>query len=282
MKYYIIIPAYNEAAYIRQTLQSVAKQTVLPSQVVVVNDNSTDETGNIVADFIREYEWLRLVNKTSDNIHMPGSKVIQAFMTGYETIDEDYDIIVKLDADLILPPDYFEKIITAFKQDPKTGMAGGFAYIEKNGEWILENLTDKDHIRGAFKAYRKECFLQIGKLKPAMGWDTVDELLAKYYGWKVTTIEALKVKHLKPTGASYTKAARYKQGEAFYTLGYGFMITAIASAKLAMRKKKPLLFFDYINGFIKAKNTKREMLVTGEQADFIKKHRWDRMKAKLF
>ena len=282
MKYYIIIPAYNEAAYIRQTLQSVAKQTVLPSQVVVVNDNSTDETGNIVADFIREYEWLRLVNKTSDNIHMPGSKVIQAFMTGYETIDEDYDIIVKLDADLILPPDYFEKIITAFKQDPKTGMAGGFAYIEKNGEWILENLTDKDHIRGAFKAYRKECFLQIGKLKPAMGWDTVDELLAKYYGWKVTTIEALKVKHLKPTGASYTKAARYKQGEAFYTLGYGFMITAIASAKLAMRKKKPLLFFDYINGFIKAKKTKREMLVTGEQADFIKKHRWDRMKAKLF
>jgi hypothetical protein len=33
-------------------------------------------------------------------------------------------------------------------------MAGGFAYIEKM-ERILENLTDKDHIRGAFKAYRK-------------------------------------------------------------------------------------------------------------------------------
>ncbi len=181
-----------------------------------------------------------------------------------------------------MPPDYFEKIIAAFKQDSKTGMAGGFAYIEKNGEWILESLTDKDHIRGAFKAYRKECFLQIGKLKPAMGWDTVDELLAKYYGWKVTTIEALKVKHLKPTGASYNKAARYKQGEAFYTLGYGFMITAIASAKLAMRKKKPLLFFDYINGFIKAQKTKREMLVSPEQADFIKKYRWNRMKAKLF
>ncbi len=94
MKYYIIIPAYNEAAYIRQTLQSVAKQTILPSQVVVVNDNSTDDTGNIVSDFIKQYNWLKLVNKTSDNIHMPGIKVIQAFTTGYETIDEDYDIIV--------------------------------------------------------------------------------------------------------------------------------------------------------------------------------------------
>lgn len=282
MKYYIIIPAYNEAAYIRQTLQSVAKQTVLPSQVVVVNDNSTDGTGDIVSAFIRDHKWLRLVNKTSGDIHMPGSKVIQAFMTGYETIDEDYDIIVKLDADLILPPDYFEKVIATFKQDSKTGMAGGFAYIEKNGEWILENLTDKDHIRGAFKAYRKECFLQIGKLKPAMGWDTVDELLAKYYGWKVTTIEALKVKHLKPTGASYTKAARYKQGEAFYALGYGFIITAIASAKLALRKKKPFLFFDYISGFTKAKKANKSMLVTPEQAKYIKNYRWKMMKEKLF
>jgi hypothetical protein len=34
-------------------------------------------------------------------------------------------------------------------------MAGGFAYIEKNGEWILENLTDKDHIRGALKRTAK-------------------------------------------------------------------------------------------------------------------------------
>jgi hypothetical protein len=29
-------------------------------------------------------------------------------------------------------------------------MAGGFLY-RKNGDWILENLTDKDHIRGALK-----------------------------------------------------------------------------------------------------------------------------------
>jgi hypothetical protein len=37
---------------------------------------------------------------------------------------------------------------------------------------------------------------------------------------------------LKPTGANYNKTARYKQGEAFY-FGIRFIITAIASAKLA-------------------------------------------------
>jgi glycosyltransferase involved in cell wall biosynthesis len=281
MKYYLIIPAHNEADFIALTLKSIVSQTVAPTKVVVVNDNSTDETAVIVNDFIKKHRYISLINKTSEAIHMPGSKVIQAFHKGFETIDSQYDIIVKLDADLILPDNYFEIILDHFKRDSKIGMVGGFAYIEKNSEWILENLTDKDHIRGAFKAYRKECFLQIGNLKPAMGWDTVDELLCKFYGWRVVTDSNLKVKHLKPTGANYNKTARFKQGEAFYTLGYGFFITAIASVKLAFLKGKPLLFFDYIQGFWRAKLNHKPLLVTKEQAKFIRNYRWKKMKDKV-
>lgn len=282
MNYYIIIPAYNEEAFIALTLQSLVEQTVLPTKIVVVNDNSTDKTAEIVTAFAKEHSFISLVNKTSNAIHLPGSKVIQAFQKGFETLDENYDFIVKTDADLIFPSNYFETIISHFKSDDKIGMTGGYAYIEKNGKWILENLTDKDHIRGAFKAYRKECFLQIGGLKPAMGWDTVDELLAHFYGWKVITDSSLIVKHLKPTGANYNKAARFKQGESFYTLGYGFLITTIASAKLALMKKKPLLFLDYLQGFWKAKKSKTPFLVTKEQAKFIRKYRLQKMKKKLF
>lgn len=282
MNYYIVIPAHNEEAFISLTLQSLISQTHLPKKVVVVNDNSTDKTGEIVLAFAKENPFITLVDKTSSAIHLPGSKVIQAFHKGFESLDDNYDVIVKLDADLILPHNYFETIIRHFEKDPAIGMAGGFAYIEKNGEWILENLTDKNHIRGAFKAYRKECFKQIGNLKPAMGWDTVDELLSKFYNWKVITDDSLIVKHLKPTGANYNKTARYKQGEAFYTLGYGFAITAIASAKLAMMKKKPSLFIDYIKGFWKAKSARTPLLVTAEQAKFIRNYRLKKMKEKLF
>ena len=282
MNLYIIIPAHNEEKFIGLTLQSILNQTTKPQKVVVVNDNSTDTTESIVNEFIQKESSISLINSVSTATHLPGSKVIQAFHKGFETLDSNYDIIVKLDADLILPINYFETIISHFKKDQKTGMVGGFAYIEKNGHWILENLTDKDHIRGAFKAYRKECFLQIGNLKPAMGWDTVDELLCKFYGWKVITDENLKVKHLKPTGANYNKSSRYKQGEAFYTLGYGFLITTIASAKLALMKKKPLLFFDYIKGFWKAKMANKPLLVTNEQAKFIRSYRLQKMKEKLF
>ena len=282
MKYYIIIPAHNEAQFIALTLNSLLSQTALPSKIVVVNDNSTDETASILEDFAAKHNIISFVNTTSEAIHLPGSKVIRAFQKGFETVDADFDIIVKLDADLILPHNYFETILSIFQSDNSIGMAGGFAYIEKNNDWILENLTDKDHIRGAFKAFRKACFEDIGGLKPAMGWDTVDELLAKYYGWKVVTDENLKVKHLKPTGANYNKTARYKQGEAFYTLGYGFFITAIASLKLALMKKKPLLFLDYMQGFWKAKLNKTPLLVTNEQAAFIRNYRWKKMKQKLW
>ncbi|HEX8270697.1 MAG TPA: glycosyltransferase [Flavobacterium sp.] len=281
MRYSIVIPAHNEEAFIGLTLGSVAAQTVLPDQVVVVDDNSVDRTAETVQQLALKYNWLSLVNSTSEAVHLPGTKVINAFNKGFERIVPGYDVIVKLDADLILPPSYFEAILNIFKADEKVGMAGGFASIERNGEWILENLTDKDHIRGAFKAYRKDCFENIGGLKPAMGWDTVDELLAKFYGWKVVTVPDLMVKHLKPTGANYNKAARYKQGEAFYSLGYGFVITAIASAKLAMMKRKPLLFVDYIRGFLKAKTTKKPLLVTEDQARFIRKYRFKKIREKL-
>jgi cellulose synthase/poly-beta-1,6-N-acetylglucosamine synthase-like glycosyltransferase len=298
MDYYIVIPAHNEEKYISKTLQSLVSQTILPKKVVVVNDNSTDRTANIIIDFAKNHSFITLVDTTSDTIHLPGSKVIRAFYKGFEILDDQYDIIVKLDADLILPNNYFETIIGHFENDSAIGMAGGFAYIEnkikKNQfernskqnietetEWVLENLTNKDHIRGAFKAYRKACFQQIGGLKPAMGWDTVDELLCRFYNWNIITDATLKVKHLKPTGVNYNKTARYKQGEAFYSLGYGFLITAIASAKLAIMKKKPLLFIDYIKGFWKAKMNNTPLLVTTEQAQFIRAHRWNKIKEKL-
>jgi glycosyltransferase involved in cell wall biosynthesis len=281
MTYILIIPAYNEEQFIALTLQSILDQTILPKKVIIVNDNSTDKTAEIVADFAVKHSFFSLLNTSSTAVHLPGSKVINAFNKGLEIIEDDYDFIVKLDADLILPKNYFKTIIKHFQSDTNIGMVGGFAYIEKNGDWILENLTDKDHIRGAFKAYRKECFIEIGKLKPAMGWDTVDELLCRFYGWKIKTDETLKVKHLKPTGANYNKSARYKQGEAFYKLGYGFLITAIAAAKLALKKKKPLLFIDYMVGFWKAKSSNMPLLVTKEQAQFIRKYRWQKMKSKI-
>ena len=160
-------------------------------------------------------------------------------------------------------------------------MAGGFCYIKTKGEWKLENLTNKDHIRGALKAYKKECFKQIGGLKSTMGWDTIDELLAQYHDWKIETDSSLHVKHLKPTGASYTKESRSKQGEAFYKMRYGFLLTLIASVKLGTKKKSFMFFLDTIKGYCKALRNKESFSVSEKEGEFIRNLRWKGIKKKL-
>ncbi|WP_299901062.1 glycosyltransferase family 2 protein [uncultured Aquimarina sp.] len=281
MNIYIVIPAHNEELLIGQTLTSLVNQTVLPKKIVVVDDNSTDGTSAKVQKFIDKHPYISLVNTNSSTDHMPGSKVVNAFYQGFKTLDSNYDIISKFDADLIFPKNYLETLIANFKNNHKTGMFGGFCYIQKNDAWVLENLTNKDHIRGALKSYRKACFDAIGGLKPAMGWDTIDELLAQYHNWEIKTDTSLHVKHLKPTGNTYNPKAKYKQGEAFYRMRYGFIITLIASIKLALLKKKPKLIIDYIRGFLNAKNAQQPFLVSASEGTFIRKLRWKKMLSKI-
>jgi len=279
MNFYIIIPAHNEEAFLAQTLQSLTTQTLLPKKIVVVNDHSTDGTQLIIDSFSAKFPFITSITISSEEKHQPGSKIIKAFYKGLELIDESYDILCKFDADLIFPNNYLERISEIFQNNTRCGLAGGFCYIEKDGEWVLENLTNKDHIRGALKAYRKQCFQDMGGLKESMGWDTVDELLAQYHGWEIKTDESLHVKHLKPTGATYSKASKYKQGEAFKKMRYGFLLALIATAKLAVKKRSLTFFFNTITGFIKAKN---EFIVTKEEGKFIRKLRWRNIKKKLF
>ena len=277
----IVIPAHNEEGFIAQTLDSLVNQTLRPKQVVVVNDNSTDSTKKIVQYYLTNHSWISLVNISSSNSHLPGTKIINAFNKGLDVLDTNYDVICKFDADLIFPSNYLEQLANHFNNNDKLGMASGFCYIKKNSTWVLENLTRKDHIRGALKAYRKKCFEQIGKLKPSMGWDTVDELLAKYYNWDILTDESLHVKHLKPTGISYNKDSKFLQGEAMYKMHYGFTITLISALKLAYKKGSFGLFKDYMAGYFKAKKNKLGYLVTADQGAFIRKHRWKGILSKL-
>jgi glycosyltransferase involved in cell wall biosynthesis len=283
MDYYIVIPAHNEALFLNDTLQSVVAQTLLPKKVIIVNDNSTDATETIIDTFTASHSFFKKLNNSSSNEHLPGSKVINAFSKGLDLLDDQYDFIVKLDADVILPVIYFEQIAYIFKGNNKTGIAGGFIY-EKNtkGEWKLNHPMHKKHVRGAFKAYSKACFEAIGGLKSAMGWDTVDELLAQFHGFDIITQESLYIKHLRPTGKAYNQKAKLLQGKAMFMMRYGFFITLIASLKMAWKQQKANAFFDNMNGFFKAKKAKTSYLVSPIEGNFIRCLRWKGIKKELF
>ena len=58
MNYYIVIPAHNEEAFIALTLDSLISQTILPKKLVIVNDNSTDKTAEIVTAYAKAFPFI--------------------------------------------------------------------------------------------------------------------------------------------------------------------------------------------------------------------------------
>jgi len=282
MRIYIVIPAHNEEEFLHQTLESLAEQTFFPQKVIVVNDASKDGTLELANSFSKKHPWLKVVSTKSEPVHRPGAKVIRAFNEGLRRLDEDFDILMKLDADILLPKNYLETITHHFKSNPKIGMTAGFACVEKEGQWVVENLTDTDHIRGALKAYRKECFTAIGGLQEAMGWDTLDEILVRYFGWEIKTDIRLLAKHLKPTGERYQTKSGSLQGEVFYRLHYGLFLTKIAVLKLAWRKKSMVYFFNAIRGYFSAWISNQPKLLTQDQGKFHRKYRWKKIYGKIF
>jgi len=282
MDYYVVIPIHNEEDFLKNNLDSILEQTLAPKKVILVNDNSTDNTESIIDEYVIKNSVFKKLNSISSTQHMPGSKVVNAFNKGLELLDENYDFIVKLDADLILPKNYFEVISSHFRNDKFLGICGGFIYEQNShGVWILNHPMDKDHIRGAIKAYSKDCFKKIGGLKSAMGWDTVDELLAKFHGYTTHTEDRLKVKHLRPTGKAYNAKAKRLQGKAMYSMRYGFIITAIASLKMAMKNKSIKSFWNNMTGFLNASHNQDEYLVTEEEGKFIRNLRWTNIRRKI-
>ena len=261
-------------------LQSLCEQTVSALEIILVNDNATDDTETIMQRFSAAHKNISYVNHESEAAHLPGAKVIHAFAFGFKHLKQPYDVLVKLDADLLLPKDYFETILAVF-EDSKAGIAGGFCYEQNtSGVWVLNHPMGHDHVRGAFKAYSKECFRAIEGLRPAMGWDTVDELLAHYFGFSVQTLPSLHVKHRRPLGAGYAPRGSQFQGAAFYVLRYGWLLSVLASLKNAFLKKSLPTFFGLLSGYRKAKREQQPFLINAEQGKFIRAYRWNKIKNK--
>ena len=59
MNIHIILPAYNEEDYIANTLQSLVNQTYPIKEIVVVNDNSSDNTQGIIDSFSKKHSFIK-------------------------------------------------------------------------------------------------------------------------------------------------------------------------------------------------------------------------------
>jgi biofilm PGA synthesis N-glycosyltransferase PgaC len=256
VRYVIITPVRDEEQYIEQTLKSVIAQTITPIKWIIVNDGSSDDTGNIIDEYATRYPWIRTIHRPNRGFRKAGGGVIEAFYDGYDHLkEEDWEYLVKLDGDLSFEKDYFEMCFKKISDDPKLGIAGGMIYYATKGKLELER-NPLFHVRGATKIYRRDCWNAIGKLIESPGWDTLDEVKASMLGWETRSFVDLQVIHHRHTGAADGTWGGYvKDGRADYISGYHPLFMAIKCLRRAFRR--PLLvgalglLYGFVSGYIK-------------------------------
>jgi glycosyltransferase involved in cell wall biosynthesis len=250
-KYVVITPARDEAEHLERTIRSVVAQTVQPAQWIIVNDGSGDETGEIIDRFARQHSWITARHRPNRGYREPGGGVVKTFYDGYEQIHvQDWELLVKLDADLSFDPNYFERCILEFERDPKLGIGGGAIYHEVNGQLELEK-NPAFHVRGATKMYRRACWEALGGLMQAPGWDTIDELKANMLGWSTRSFLDIRVSHSRFTGAA-EGAWRdcIKNGRANYVTGYHPLFMSLKCLRRLVKRPYLLGSIGLMWGFV--------------------------------
>ena len=167
----IIIPAYNESASIADTVQSIKAQTVAVHRVIVIDDGSTDDTGE------------RAAAAGAEVMRPPRNTGSKAGAQNFALDEVDSEYVMAIDADTTLAPDAIEKLLVAF-EDTDVAAACGFVIprhvntIWERGRFIeymmaftfykpIQDYYSKPLISsGCFSAYRTKLLKEIG------GWST--------------------------------------------------------------------------------------------------------------
>ena len=108
-----IVPAYNEAATVAETVASLREQTVAPAEIIVVDDCSTDATAEVA----------RAAGATV--IRPPANTGSKAGAQTFALDRVETEFVMAVDADTTLAPDAIEKLIAAL-DDPEVAAACGF------------------------------------------------------------------------------------------------------------------------------------------------------------
>lgn len=116
-------------------------------------------------------------------------------------------------------------------------------------------------------------------LRPVLGWDNIDVMLAKMHGWEVVTIKNVWVKHLRPTAFKYKNAKAQKLGTYFYNIGLSVPLAAVSSAKSSVKNKSLTEFFITMSTYLKQKEP---LQLSAEEVKFIRSTRWKEMFGRFF
>ena len=278
--YVIVSPCRNEADYVKNTLDSVVEQSVLPDLWVIVDDGSTDDTPQILAEYAGKYSFIRVVTRENRGHRSVGPGVIEAFYAGLDTVElKQFDFLCKLDLDLIMPPRYFETLIARMEENPRLGNCSGKPYfIDKiTGNLVSEGCGDENAI-GASKFYRRECFEEIGGFVRQVMWDGIDGHRCRQLGWIAMSWDEpdIRFTHLRPMGSSQQNiiTGRIRHGFGQYFMGTGFVYMFVSGMYRMTRSPYVIGGLAMMWGYLKSWFTRVPRFEDKELSAFIRKYQW--------
>lgn len=117
MKISIVIPVYNEQRYIVQCLESISRLKLAPDEVIVVDNNCTDDSIKLASRF----PFVRIVKEKKQGM-------ISARNAGFNAASGE--IIARCDADTILPSNWTKRIIMNFTKNKIDALTGPISYYD--------------------------------------------------------------------------------------------------------------------------------------------------------
>lgn len=254
-RYALVTPCRNEAKTLATTLETTIAQTILPARWVIVDDGSSDETPRILAEYAARHPWIEIVTRADRGARAVGPGVIEAFYEGLSRLDLDhYDYVCKYDADLEMPPRYFERAMERMEADPFLGnVSGKMQERQPDGSLVTFFMGDENAI-GAIKFYRVDCFRQIGGFVRELAWDGIDGHLCRMHGWIACSVDdpEMRFVHLRPMGSSQDDilVGRQRWGRGKYFMGSAWYY--VLAASVFRMKDRPFvrgganIFYGYV------------------------------------
>jgi len=203
-RYVLVTAAYNEDRHIERLIRAVVSQTIPPVRWVVVSDASSDRTDDIVREYSKRYEFIRLHRITEGHPRNFAAQVL-AINTGVAQVKNlEYGFIGNLDADVSFAPGYFERVLAQFFNDARLGLAGGWICEDDGRQFQPRPRNTVRSVPHAVQLFRRECFEQLGAYValPYGGPDWHAEIRCRMNGWRVESFPDIWVQHHRPTGSA--------------------------------------------------------------------------------
>lgn len=277
MRHVVLTPVYNESKYLSRFIESVIEQSLQPTQLVLIDDNSTDNSAEIILAYVSKFPWIKYIFHPGGAFKAQGEKVVNAVNFGLSQIDyKSADFVSKIDADLELPYGYFENIARVFNDNPRVGIAGGRILENEDGHW-KPTLQADYFIRGALKSYRTECFSEIGGLKPVLGWDGLDIMSALQKKWE-TKLIPIEVKHHRKASSDYNLAElNFRLGISNYQNGSNLFLAIVRSLTKIKRHRSLPVGVNFLKGHLYAKSKGLPIVVNNDLKKFINRYHANRI-----